>query len=194
MRVDELMSVRVVAVGPEETADAAWLRMQRERIRHLAVIEGSRLVGMLSERDLGGRGGADLRRGRLVRELMTPRVATASPGTTLRQAANVMHGRLIGSLPVVDCGRVVGIVTATDVLEELGRGSTRPAVRAKRRGMRLPPASARKAARRAGEQGRREKRVARRGKSAAKKNTRREGNAAEARALAPTSAARSRWC
>jgi len=185
MRLEELMSVRVVAVGPEETAGAAWLRMQRERIRHLVVIDGPRLVGMLSERDLGGRGGADLRRGRLVRELMTPRVATASPDTTLRQAANLMRGRLIGSLPVMERDRVVGIVTATDVLEELGRGSTRPAVRAKHRGVRLPPASARKAARRVSERSRRGKRVARRGRSTAKEKARRGGEAAEVRASAP---------
>ncbi len=163
MRLDEFMSVRVVTIGPEETASAAWLLMQRERIRHLIVADRSRPVGVLSERDLGGRSGADLRRGRVVRELMTPRVATASPGMTLRQAANLMRGRLIGCLPVVDGGRVVGIVTATDVLNELGRGSSRPEVRAKRRGMRSPPPSARKAAKRAGERATRRKRAPKRG-------------------------------
>lgn len=168
MRLDEIMSRRVVAVGPDEPAGAAWLRMQRERIRHLVVMDGPRLVGVLSERDLGGRGGADLRRGRTVRELMAPRVATASPGTTLRQAANLMRGRLIGCLPVLQGDRVVGIVTATDVLEELGRGSTRPAVRAKRRAMRRPPTSARKATRRAGARNRHGKKLPRRSTSAAK--------------------------
>ena len=68
-----------------------------------------------------------------------------TPRTTLRQAANVMQGRLIGSLPVVEDGKLVGIVTATDVLHELGRGSSRPTIRAKRQNMRLPPASARTA-------------------------------------------------
>jgi CBS domain-containing protein len=63
----------------------------------------------------------------------------------LRQAANLMRGRLIGCLPVIENGRVVGIATATDVLDELGRGSSRPAVRAKRQDMRLPPAGARAA-------------------------------------------------
>jgi CBS domain-containing protein len=77
---------------------------------------------------------------------MTTQIASAKPGTTLRQAANLMRGRLIGSLPVVSDGRVVGIVTATDVLEELGRGSTRPAAAAQRRSMRLPPMGARSAA------------------------------------------------
>lgn len=140
------MSTEVVTIAPDEAADAAWSRMQREGIRHLVVIEGKRLLGVLSERDLGGAKGGAIRSGRAVRELMTQKVASASPSTTLRVAANLMRGRLIGSLPVVEDGRVVGIVTATDVLEELGRGSSRPAAQAKRRSMRLPPASARGAA------------------------------------------------
>lgn len=144
MRLQEIMNADVVTIRPDQTATAAWTLMQRQRIRHLVVSEDSRLLGVVSERDLGGRDGTAVRRGRLVRDLMTPEVATASPTTTLRQAANLMRGRLIGSLPVVEDGRLVGIVTATDVLDELGRGSTRPAVRAQRQGMRLPPASARR--------------------------------------------------
>lgn len=150
MRLQEIMTTEVVTIGPDEAASTAWSRMERKRVRHLVVTEGRRLLGVLSERDLGGRRGGTVRRGQTVRDLMTPQVATATAATTLRQAANLMRGRLIGSLPVVDDGRVVGIVTATDVLEELGRGSSRPAVRAKRQAMRLPPASARAAARHGG--------------------------------------------
>jgi CBS domain-containing protein/ribosome-associated translation inhibitor RaiA len=147
MRLQEIMTTDVVTIGPDEAATTVWSRMDRERVRHLVVTEGRQLVGVLSERDLGGRRGGAVRRGRTVRDLMTPQVAVATPGTTLRQAANLMRGRLIGSLPVVDDGRVVGIVTATDVLAELGRGSSRPEVKAKRQAMRLPPASARAAKR-----------------------------------------------
>ena len=147
MRLQEIMTTDVVTIGPDEAASAAWSRMERKRVRHLVVTEGKRLLGVLSERDLGGRRGGSVRTARTVRDLMTPQVAVATPGTTLRQAANLMRGRLIGSLPVVDDRRVVGIVTATDVLDELGRGSSRPAVRAKRQAMRLPPASARAAKR-----------------------------------------------
>lgn len=146
MRLQEIMNPDVVTVRPDQAASAAWTSMRRKDIRHLVVTEDSRLLGVVSERDLGGRNGAALRRGRTVSELMTPQVATATPRTTLRRAANLMSGQLIGSLPVLEDGRVVGIVTATDVLEELGRGSTRPTVRAKRRGMRVPPASARRTA------------------------------------------------
>lgn len=147
MRVQEIMTSPVVTIGPDETARDAWSRMQKKRIRHLVVTEGARLLGVISDRDLGGRGGASVRRNRTVRDLMTSEAATVTPAATLRQAANLMRGRLVGSLPVIEDERVVGIVTATDVLDELGRGSTRPAVRAQRQGMRVPPAGARSATR-----------------------------------------------
>ncbi len=149
MRLQEIMTTDVVTIGPDEAASTAWSRMERKQVRHLVVAEGKRLLGVISERDLGGPHGGTVRRGRTVRDLMTPSVAVATPETTLRQAANLMRGRLIGSLPVIDDQRVVGIVTATDVLAELGRGSSRPKVRAKRQSMRLPPASARTAKREA---------------------------------------------
>ena len=138
MRLDEIMSTTVVTIEASEPAGLAWSRMQRHRIRHLVVFDGAQLVGMLSERDLGGRNGSVLRRGRTVEELMTSSLVSAEPKTTLRQAANLMRARRIGCLPVLDGDRLVGIVTATDVLDELGRGSSRPAVRAARRTLRLP--------------------------------------------------------
>ena len=141
MRLREIMSSRVITVESKEAASVAWSRMQRQRIRHLVVTENRRLVGVLSERDLGGRSGVETRKGRVVQDLMTPRVASAEPKTTLRQAAHLMRGRLVGCLPVLDEDRLVGIATATDVLEELGRGSTRPTIRAERRSLRLPASS-----------------------------------------------------
>jgi CBS domain-containing protein len=139
MRLREVMSDRVVTVAPEDTASLAWSRMQRHGIRHLAVVqENGDLVGVLSDRDLGGQNGASVRRGRKVEELMTSRYASAKTSTTLREAANLMRSQRIGSLPVFEGDELVGIVTATDVLDELGRGSTRPAVQATRRTLRLP--------------------------------------------------------
>lgn len=169
MRLKEIMSTDVITAAPDESASAAWSRMDQEGVRHLVVTEGGRLLGVISERDLGGRTGGAVRRGRTVGELMTPQVATATPGTALRKAANLMHGRLIGSLPVVDDGRLVGIVTATDVLQALGRGWRRPSARAERRSMRLPPVSTRRAAtKRAGGTAKRSKRARKRHKTGAK--------------------------
>jgi CBS domain-containing protein len=96
--------------------------MKRRRIRHLVVTENAGVAGILSERDLGGPLGSAVR-GHTVRELMTPDVVSAGPQTTLAEAADLMLKRLIGCLPVLEGGRLVGIVTATDVLDEIGRES-----------------------------------------------------------------------
>jgi len=137
------MSVGVVTVGPEQTAKAALTEMRGHGIRHLVVVDRGRVVGILSERDLGGRKGAELRGSRTVRDLMTAgQPVSASPATTLRQAANLMRGHTIGCLLVVEKGKLVGLVTTTDLLDQLGRGATRPTVRTE-------PAPVRRAIRRA---------------------------------------------
>ena len=137
-----IMSTRVATIEPRETASEAWSRMRRRRIRHLVVMEGPRLVGVLSERDLGGRAGANVRKGRRVRDLMTPHVVSANPETTALQAADDMRKRLIGSLPVLDNDdRLVGIVTATDVFDALGSIATGTMSRAERQLLRAPSSS-----------------------------------------------------
>jgi len=123
MRLREIMRERVVTIGPTELATAAWTRMRRRGIRHLVVTDDGDVVGVLSERDLGGRAGGDLRRGRRVQDLMVSRVVSVEPETTLRRAADLMRTNLIGSLPVVDDGALAGIVTATDVFDALVIGS-----------------------------------------------------------------------
>jgi CBS domain-containing protein len=135
MRLGEFMKTGVVTIGAGEKASAAWSRMRDRRIRHLVVIDTGKVIGVISERDLGGTAGAELRRNRLVRDLMTPEPRTATPTTTLSEAAALMREGPIGSLPVVEDGKLAGIVTATDVLDELGRTS---AGRNRRYGRRVP--------------------------------------------------------
>src|SRR6185437_13620375 len=137
MRLSELMHTRVVTIDSGEGADSAWSKMRKNRIRHLVVTESGSLAGVISERDLGGRSGDEIRTGRTAGALMSSRVVSAEPTTTLREAANLMRGRLIGSLPVLDGHRLVGIVTATDVLDALGRGSSRPTRRLESRALRV---------------------------------------------------------
>jgi len=138
MRLAEIMNKDVIAAAPRDDAERAWSLMRTKGVRHLVIMDGKQVVGVLSERDLGGRSGASVRKGRTVSDLMTEQVVEASPTTTIRQAANLMRGRTIGCLPVTENGRVVGIVTTTDILDQLGRGATRPAVRAERRVRRAP--------------------------------------------------------
>ena len=135
------MSVEVMRVGPDELVEAAWRTMRRHRIRHLAVAEDGDVVGVVSDRDLGGKETA-LPRHRTVRDVMTTAPVTAPPDTTLRQAANLMRGRTIGSLLVVEDGKLVGVVTTTDLLNVLGRGATRPTVRTEPAPVRRAPGAA----------------------------------------------------
>lgn len=137
MRLNELMHPRVVTIDSHDEASAAWSQMQRHRIRHLVVTSDGELAGVVSERDLGGRHGEDARKGRSVEDMMSRRVVSGTPRMTLRDAANLMRGRMIGSLPVLDDGKLVGIVTATDVLDALGRGSARPTRRPELRTQRM---------------------------------------------------------
>lgn len=141
MEIGEIMERRVVTIGPKETASAAWTRMRRRDIRHLVVKDGTSIVGVLSERDLGGRTGRDLRKGRTVRDLMTPSVVTAPPDTRLPRAADLMRSRLIGSLPVVEDDELVGIVTATDVFDALGGEATSRLSWAEQQLLRAPTSS-----------------------------------------------------
>jgi CBS domain-containing protein len=132
MRVQNVMTVGVQTIAPTSSAEDAWELMRRNDFHHVVVTRGSRVVGLLSHRDAGGRQGAMVRRGRTVEELMTTPVVTVEPTATVRKAANLMRGRSIGCVVVTDRGRVVGIVTVADLLELVGRGSDQPVTTTKR--------------------------------------------------------------
>jgi CBS domain-containing protein len=127
MRVSEIMSAPVHTIGAEETAAAAWETMRFRGTRHLVVTNAEgRVVGVVSASDLGGKNGEPLRAQRHVRELMTEKLVTATPDTTVREAANLMRGHCVNCLPVFNGRRLKGIVTVVDILELIGRGSERP--------------------------------------------------------------------
>jgi len=125
MRVEDVMTRGVQTVAPETQADKAWEMMHGDRIHHLVVTKGARVVGVLSDRDAGGGQGATIRQDRVVSDLMTAPVVTIEPTATIRKAANVMRGRSIGCLVVTNAGRAVGIVTVSDLLDLVGRGQDR---------------------------------------------------------------------
>jgi CBS domain-containing protein len=133
MRVQDVMTNDVQTISSMMPAEEAWDVMRTHRIHHLVVTDGSRIVGVLSDRDVGGRNGAPLRRNRIVSELMADRVVMVKPRATVRQAANVMRGHSIGSLVVATANRPVGIVTVADLLTLIGRGAERPVAAAPRR-------------------------------------------------------------
>ena len=122
LRVQDFMSTHVEVISPQAAADDAWTVMQNKGIHHLVVGDRQGPVGVLSHRDIGGRQGAGLRRKKTVAELMSSSVVTVPPTATARQAANLMRGRSIGCLVVADRGKVVGIITVSDLLGLLGQG------------------------------------------------------------------------
>jgi CBS domain-containing protein len=124
--MNEIMSAPVACIDATATGDAAWNEMRMQSSHHLVVKQGRDIVGIVSSRDLAQ--GRD----RLVAELMTRDVVTADPETTVHKAANLLRGRYIGCLPIVDHGKLVGIVTTSDLLELLGRGAISPSPRAQR--------------------------------------------------------------
>ena len=145
IRIRDIMKEQVESISPRESAESARTRMRVRRIRHLPVIEDGNLVGVVSDRDLNG--SVEARRFGSVGDVMSAPVVSANPEMTLRQAANQLRGRSIGCLPVLEEEKLVGIVTTTDLLELLGRGMERPAVRGRRatlarRGPRRRPFSA----------------------------------------------------
>ncbi len=122
MKVQEIMHREPPTAAPGESAASAWDRMHGERIDHLVVVTDGRVVGLVSRQDLSGpSGGAHRRMGRRVADLMRHEVPTISPGTDLRRAAAQMRRHRVGCLPVVERGRLVGVITVSDLLTLLER-------------------------------------------------------------------------
>jgi acetoin utilization protein AcuB len=101
--------------------------MAKERIRHLLVMDGGLLAGILTDRDIRLNLPSQattlsvweinyLLTELTVGKVMTRSVLTVGPDRSVRDAALLMLEHTIGALPVVDAGRVVGIVTETDML------------------------------------------------------------------------------
>lgn len=130
MMVERRMRGRVITVQFDESVDRAQTLMSLHGIRHLPVLDGQKLVGVISDRDLlgvmvqqrrcrcGARAGKAyfLPPGVLVHEAMTADPVVIPPNTDIEDAARLLMARKIGCLPVVDRDRLVGIITETDIL------------------------------------------------------------------------------
>lgn len=115
------MSPAPVTVRQNQTLAEAHEIMRAHGVRHLPVMAGERLVGLVTERDLAmveDLQGVHPKRTR-VEEAMTTDVHVASPDAPLRLAVAEMADRKIGSAVVVEGGQVVGVFTAVDACRTL---------------------------------------------------------------------------
>lgn len=114
-------SSTVYSVAPEARVYEALKLMAEKEIGALVVLDGARLAGILSERDyarkviLHGKSSHDIP----VREIMTENVITVQPGQTVDQCMALMTERRIRHLPVVESGRLIGLVSIGDLVKEV---------------------------------------------------------------------------
>ena len=126
LRGKDIMTRDVHTVGRNDQLAVADALMKQARIRHLPVLDADGAVcAVVSQRDLfrgallralgfGGRAEDKMLKQIAVKEIMSEPVHTASPETTVAEAGRVMIERKIGCLPVIEGGKLVGLVTETD--------------------------------------------------------------------------------
>jgi CBS domain-containing membrane protein len=134
LRVRDVMTPDVTTLKQNDKLTLADDIMHLGRIRHLPVLDddGQQVVGLVSQRDLfrgalaralgyGRRAQRKVLDTLSVKEVMTSDVITTSPDTLLVEAARVLVERKMGCLPVVEDGRLVGILTEGDFVAMVAR-------------------------------------------------------------------------
>jgi len=135
--VADIMTRDVVTLLEEDNLEQVASSLQRYRFHHLPVIDGRRVVGMLSQRDMlratvAGRDhsmAALAKEARFleqtfVRDVMRTAVVTVMPSESIPRAAKLLLTAGIGALPVVDGdGNLVGLVTEHDIVRQVAEGA-----------------------------------------------------------------------
>jgi acetoin utilization protein AcuB len=129
MLIRERMSRPVISITPDMPINDVLALFRREKIRRAPVIQGGRLVGIVSDRDLlyaSPSSATVLSVWEMhymiskvtVKQVMTKKVQTVNEDTPIEEAARIMADGKIGGLPVMgSSGRVVGIITETDLFK-----------------------------------------------------------------------------
>jgi CBS-domain-containing membrane protein len=113
MLVRDHMSRKVVTVDRQSSAEEARVLLRRHRIRQLPVLRDGRLVGIITDRDLRSASGTK----RTIADVMTAKPFVISPMASVDEAARLLRTYKIGAVPVVEEGRLVGILSAADILD-----------------------------------------------------------------------------
>lgn len=120
MPIVDVMNLQVVSVTPAETVHEAIARMLAANVGSAAVCDGTRLVGIFTERDVLRLAGKDAAFGKtLVGDVMTADVVTISGSDDILAAGRLMGERGIRHLPVVEGENLLGVIGIRDVLGAL---------------------------------------------------------------------------
>jgi len=127
VRVSEIMTSAAVIDQSDDTLAEAARKMWKQQTGSLLVMDGEDLVGIVTERDVlkavsHGSHPEEVR----VSEVMSKDLVTVSPSTSLREAAKVMADRWIRHLPVLDAGKVVGVLSQRDLAGVLAGALNEP--------------------------------------------------------------------
>jgi len=128
LKVRDIMSTELITLDEDEDLDLADEMMRLGRVRHLPVVQGGRLVGLVSEKDLlrvqvssladlSAAESHDINRRIPVRDVMTHEVHAVDPEMPVLEAARLMLHTKLGCLPVVEHGLLIGIVTEGDFVQ-----------------------------------------------------------------------------
>ena len=117
MQMLHVMTKHPETIAPGDLLLKAKEMMDIGKFRRLAVVQDGRVVGILTERDLREHGGY-LKSTKVDAAMKTP-VVTVDSHTSVEDAARLMLSKKIGGMPVVDAGKLVGIVTTSDMLRAL---------------------------------------------------------------------------
>ena len=114
-----MRQTKVLKAPPETPVGKASVLMAKRNVGAVMVVEGGRLVGIFTERDLVFRvvaQGLDVEKTRLS-EVMTPSPEVVAPDKPFGFALSIMHEKGFRHLPVVDAGRIVGIVSSRNAMD-----------------------------------------------------------------------------
>jgi CBS domain-containing membrane protein len=127
MKVKDIMVRDVATLDIGDELSLANDIMKLGRIRHLPVVEGKQLVGILSERDLFRSSlvkalghepmkTRDVMKAIRIQDIMITKLVTISPDADIKEVVQLMLKHKIGCVPVVAAGELLGLVTETDIL------------------------------------------------------------------------------
>jgi CBS domain-containing protein len=124
MHIRDVMTPNPRTVTPSDTIQNAAQIMRDEDTGAVPVVDNGRAVGMVTDRDIVVRAVADgSQPSRLVSDIVTSAVVTATPDMSTREAAQLMSEHQIRRLPVVENERLVGIVSLGDIAVKEGKDS-----------------------------------------------------------------------